>query len=343
MSTELSVIQPQRQEPTDLTFATRELENQFALAVRQRELLEDYIKKRLQPKKHFYRAGNSEKDSLTKEGAELICLPHGLKPKYILLAGPDQPPENDSPYQLVMLCRLMKGEQFGGEGIGSASSHHTTRAGDRVPRQKDIGLRHNATLKMAEKSAFIAATLNATAASEFFTQDMEEEGAGSDTPARPSQPQGTPSFMCPEHKVLWFKSKNMKHWAHPIKGTKDASGKEQWCNAPQDIATRHTAPAVVEGQARDISDDLFGPEEQAENATHSASAPAAVSQQGATPQTAIPEPPIVDNLGALFTYGRSLGYPGRVEMFAALGVKHESEIKNFQAAAQKLHDLKAQG
>lgn len=172
----------------------QDMEARFALAVRQRELLEDYIKDRLKPDKHFYTVPGGQKNSLTKEGAELVCLPHGLKPKYDKLAGPDQPPETDIPYQITVRCQLMRGNEFGGEGIGSASSHITRRDGGRVVRQTDPGLRHNATLKMAQKSAYIAATLNATAASEFFTQDMEDVGD-----AAPSDEEEAPMGRCPKH------------------------------------------------------------------------------------------------------------------------------------------------
>src|SRR3990167_5261999 len=166
-----------------------DLEHSFAIAVRQRELLANYIKERLTPGKHFYQVGTS-KNSLTKEGAELICLPHGYKPAYVVEGGPDQPPDDDTPYQITVRCSLMKGGIFEGEGMGSASSHVTQRGGQRVPRQPDIGLRHNATLKMAQKSAYIAATLNATAASEFF------------------------------------KRGNMHGFAHPIEGTKTWCNRE---------------------------------------------------------------------------------------------------------------------
>lgn len=179
-----------------------DLENRFALAVRQRELLEGYIRDRLKQDKHFYKMGESEKPSLTKEGAELICLPHGLKPMYFIEGGPSDPPIQETPYQIVVRCRLMRGDLFGGEGYGSASSYVTTRQGERKPRQKDIGLCHNATLKMAQKSAYIAATLNATAASEFFTQDLEDAAGSGDERAKVTPGEATMG-LCPKHQVAF--------------------------------------------------------------------------------------------------------------------------------------------
>lgn len=152
------------------------LEENFRIAVRQRQLLEQYIKDRFTDR-HSYEVQGGKR-SLSKDGAELICGAHGLVPDYEQLAGPHEPPESpDAKYQITMKCILRdKGyaDSFCGSGIGSASSWITKRDGTRRPRQNDPGLCHNATLKMAEKSAYIAATLNATAASEFFTQDIED-------------------------------------------------------------------------------------------------------------------------------------------------------------------------
>ena len=84
--------------------------------------------------------------------------------------------------------------------MGSASSHVTRRDGQRVPRQTDPGLRHNSTLKMAQKSAYICATLAATAASEFFTQDMEDvETAEPET----TEPETAERGLCPVHNVAF--------------------------------------------------------------------------------------------------------------------------------------------
>ena len=232
----------------------KDLENRFALAVRQRELLEGYIRDRLKPEKHFYTMGDSEKPSLKKEGAELICLPHGLKPLYFHEGGPLDPPMQETPYQLTFRCRLMRGDVFGGEGFGSASSYITTRAGVRQPRQKDIGLCHNATMKMAQKSAYIAAVLNATAASEFFTQDMEDAQAGGG-----EQPKAAPGDatmgLCPKHQVAFQhrtgtgKNGAYDFWACP---SKDGGKYCQEKPSPR-AAERPAPPAPI--AAEPVGDD----------------------------------------------------------------------------------------
>jgi len=208
-----------------------DLETYFAHAALQRELLEGYIKDRLKPHKHFYvLGGDNRKPSLTKEGAELVCLPHGLKPRYEIISGPDQPPMEDNPYQITVRCELQRGTHFEGQGLGSASSHVTKRDGERGVRQIDPGLRHNATLKMASKSAYIAATLNATAASEFFTQDMEDDHTlGRNTTPHPPTTPDT-GHWCEQHQTNYFKTSKMRGYAHKVEGT------DKWCNEP------HKAP-----------------------------------------------------------------------------------------------------
>lgn len=154
-----------------------DLEQSFALAKRQRELIKDYIQSQLKPAKHFYSVRSASKPSLTKEGAEVILLAHGLIPDYDIVSGPMEPTEGSKSYQIVIKCVLRprgNSEGFAGSGIGSASSFVTKKDGGRIARQNDPGLCHNATMKMAQKSAMIAAVLNSTAASEFFTQDIEE-------------------------------------------------------------------------------------------------------------------------------------------------------------------------
>jgi len=204
----------------DRLVALSELETRFAMAVRQRELLENYIRERLHPDKHFYTVGDEpgRKPSLTKEGAELICLPHNLKGHYEWLSGPDNPPMDDSPYQITMKCIFENNGKFEGEGVGSASSMVTKKDGTRVQRQKDPGLRHNATIKMACKSAYIAATLNSTAASEFFTQDLEDDQTGE------TAKQQQKGHWCKEHQTPFFMKGKMKSYAHPIGDT------DKWCH-----------------------------------------------------------------------------------------------------------------
>ncbi|MDA1349870.1 MAG: hypothetical protein O3A47_13560 [Chloroflexi bacterium] len=199
------------------------MEERFAMAIRQRNLLADYIKKNLDQKRHFYQVPGSDKPSLNKDGAEVIGMAHGLKPRYVWVGGPLEPPEDDRPYQITLNCQLFNSRGDSGEGLGSASSHITKRNGQRVPRQPDPGLRHNSTVKMAAKSAYICATLAATAASEFFTQDGPEDGTAFDS----SEPETYERGLCPVHKVAFLHregtakatGKAYDFWACPEKTT----------------------------------------------------------------------------------------------------------------------------
>src|SRR5207249_5814369 len=82
------------------------------------------------------------------------------------------------------------------------------RDGYHQPRQNDPGLGYNATIKMAQKSALCAATLNSTAASEFFTQDMEDSSPGA--------PNGQKKVLCPE-------------CGHPLTKSKEEFGGGYFC------------------------------------------------------------------------------------------------------------------
>lgn len=196
-----------------------DLEQSFALAVRQRELLSEYIRKQLKPGKHFYQRGD-QKPSLSKEGAEIILLPHNLAPDYEWVSGPESPPEGDAPYQITIKCVLRaKGnpQSFVGSGIGSAGSHkgYWRKQGkesvwDYQPRQTDRFLCHNATIKMAQKSAMIAATINSTAASEFFTQDMDESGGAEVCNPPPARPVAKPHPNLPTSNTRAWMLKELK-------------------------------------------------------------------------------------------------------------------------------------
>lgn len=235
MTQDLTVIHPD-----DRALAIQELETRFAMAIKQRELLEKYIKEHLKPGKHFYTIGNG-KPSLNKEGAELICLPHSLKAHYHWVSGPSNPPQDDTPYQITVRCELEAMGKFAGEGLGSSSSMITRKDGIRVQRQTDPGLRHNATIKMACKSSYIAACLNATAASEFYTQDLEDDQAG--TTVRVTTVDKGQQHWCKVHNRSFFKTAKMSSYAHPIDGSKD------WCHEHKE-----DTPAISVEQATDGRD-----------------------------------------------------------------------------------------
>jgi hypothetical protein len=87
-------------------------------------------------------------------------------------------------YRYVVKCELvLRGSgDVVGEGIGSCS----TLESKYIDRPRDL---ENTVLKMAQKRAFVAATLNAYALSDRFTQDMEDVDSG---PSDDQKPAATP-------------------------------------------------------------------------------------------------------------------------------------------------------
>jgi len=154
------------------------LEEGFSLAVKQRELLEEWIKSRLKAGIHYFYLKEQDKPVLAQPGAQLIILAHGFKPEFEIVSQPEKPSivRNNEFYIISVKCKLYLNEDFKGTGLGSASSLiYSKKKNALIPRQSDADKTHNATLKIAMKRALVAATLNATAAGEFFTQDLEEE------------------------------------------------------------------------------------------------------------------------------------------------------------------------
>jgi len=139
------------------------------------------------------------KASLWKPGAEKICGILGLIPRFPNLAEYEKATLRGEDIKVIILkCELHTGNGFvAAEGTGAR----------RVDQDRgDI----NKSLKMAEKSAHIDATLRVAGLSELFTQDIEDmfqdnPGKGdippSDTPgnhpAPPAQPQPAKALPAP--------------------------------------------------------------------------------------------------------------------------------------------------
>lgn len=86
--------------------------------------------------------------------------------------------ESTGLYRYVVRCRIVNRAtgEIVGEGVGSASTMETKY----VDRPQDL---ENTVLKMSQKRALVAASLNAYALSDRFTQDLEDGvGAGGDVP-----------------------------------------------------------------------------------------------------------------------------------------------------------------
>lgn len=161
-----------------------ELEQGFALAIRQRELLKSYVQSQFKEGTHYFNGklfgqGANAKDVLAQPGAQLILYAHGLRSIPKIISGPMEAPKDPyQPYTIVIECEIFnKHEEKVGSGLGSASSLiWSGKYQSYVPRAVDSDKTHNTTVKMAVKRAMVAAAIQTTAASEFFSQDIEEGG-----------------------------------------------------------------------------------------------------------------------------------------------------------------------
>ncbi len=91
-------------------------------------------------------------------------------------------------YRYVIRCRIYKGDDFVGEGLGSCSSLESKYI--RSPRDCE-----NTVLKMAKKRAMVDSVLDTFKLSDRFTQDVEEEEAQHAAPS--GSPHETPEDRQP--------------------------------------------------------------------------------------------------------------------------------------------------
>ena len=173
---EAKVLSVGRVEPLSAIFR---LEQGFALAVRQRELLENFIKRRFKVDVHFMdgKVFGSAKPVLLQPGAQLILYCHGLSVEFDVTQPPPAAPSDSTPY-FVTVKALIKNQEgrIVGTAIGSAGSHiWSGRQARHVLRAPDSEKAMNTALKIAQKRALVSACNNGTASSEFFTVDLDTD------------------------------------------------------------------------------------------------------------------------------------------------------------------------
>jgi hypothetical protein len=162
---------------------------------------------------HYGVVPGTQKPTLFKPGAEVLCATFRIAPSYRI---EDLSTEDYSRYRIVCIGTHQTTSIFLGEGVGSCSSNEekykwrkatnkewemTTENRRRIKygynskEQREYEIKQvrteaadldNTILKMAAKRAQVAMTLNVTAASDIFTQDIEdlpEELRPDDAPA----------------------------------------------------------------------------------------------------------------------------------------------------------------
>lgn len=153
-----------------------------ALEVRQQVNQLQYLMQNVLQKGEHYGVipGTKGKPTLLQSGAEKICLMFKLVPRYRVtrteLGGGHR--------EIEVTCTLYQrgGDVVEGEGIGSCSTleskyrYRWTGKGDARQKKEnpDIADTYNTVLKMAKKRALVDAVKSTTAASDIFTQDIED-------------------------------------------------------------------------------------------------------------------------------------------------------------------------
>jgi hypothetical protein len=179
-------------------------------------MIQDVMAKAMRKGEHYGTIpGTGSKPTLFKAGAEKLSLLFQLVPEYIVQ-------KHYLPNQHIdvsVKCRLIQRHtsRFFGEGEGSCcsleskyryrSEWRTREDGRRVKERfenTDPADQWNTIVKMACKRAYVAATISATAASDIFTQDIEDRAASvEETPAKPETGQtiqGKVTDYYSEHK-----------------------------------------------------------------------------------------------------------------------------------------------
>lgn len=163
----------------DLTPGNPEAE--IAKAVKAREYLDILFAKLLQPKVDYDRIPGTDKPTLLKPGAEILCkVFHLAQGKADMIEQHEDFDKGIFSYVVGMpLIHIDSGLQVA-YGVGAANSQEKKY---RYRKDKKSGLQEenpdpadaqNTLIKMANKRAFVDAVLKATGASRNFTQDMED-------------------------------------------------------------------------------------------------------------------------------------------------------------------------
>lgn len=179
MSTnEVEVYEPGQLERQELTVD--------ALVERQQKIKEA-MDKAMKVNVHYGRIPGTPKPTLYKAGAETLCSLFMFDPQYESATERD----DDGHFHVkskVTLYHIPTGNRVAsGEGYCSTQEkRYAFKKGGAARPVAEFPELFNTILKMAGKRALVAAVLNATAASDAFTQDLEDRP--SEAPTAPPEP-----------------------------------------------------------------------------------------------------------------------------------------------------------
>lgn len=166
----------------DNQLAVAGAEQVAALEVRQQVNQLQYLMQQVLKQGEHYGVvpGTKGKPSLFQPGAEKICLMFKLVPRYRIEK--TQLPGGHREVEVTCTLYQRGSEIVEGEGIGSCSTmerkyRYRSKWNDGVKTTEenpDIADTYNTVLKMAKKRALVDAVKSTTAASDIFTQDVED-------------------------------------------------------------------------------------------------------------------------------------------------------------------------
>lgn len=166
----------------DNQLAVAGAEQVAALEVRQQVNQLQYLMQQVLKQGEHYGVvpGTKGKPSLFQPGAEKICLMFKLVPRYRIEK--TQLPGGHREVEVTCTLYRRGSDIVEGEGIGSCSTmeskyRYRSKWNDGVKTKEenpDIADTYNTVLKMAKKRALVDAVKSTTAASDIFTQDVED-------------------------------------------------------------------------------------------------------------------------------------------------------------------------
>jgi len=182
------------EETTDLTTKTENTGLSVEEILLQKAQLTELMKKVLKDKEHYGLIPSTTKKTLYKAGAEIVALCFGIHPEFVV-ERIDLP---DGHVEYIVTCKMFRNsdEMKLAEGVGSCSSMESKYRYRKVQKlnpdtkkKEDVQIdnpkkedQFNTILKMAKKRAFVDAVITATGASDFVTQDIDDDEEEEENP-----------------------------------------------------------------------------------------------------------------------------------------------------------------
>lgn len=207
--------------------------------VRQVEMVHDCMRRVMKEGVHYGKIPGTPKPSLWQPGADILNLMFGLCPEFDVISSVRQ--QGFIAYVVKCSSRHIASGQIRATAIASCNTKEEKYARTIARRECDPWDLDHTIMYMAEKRAKVAATRNATGASDIFTQDLEDQDqtAGAPAPARPGPKRGRRKMTVPEKEA-------------PQSTWTDRPPRSQTMPPAQDILPRE--PGEEETESSDLGD-----------------------------------------------------------------------------------------